>query len=89
MRNLWEYDTLTLFAALLFGVLRAGEERVGELCLGGAAKQLAEDALLDVLHLVDAGRQGGHQLVVDVWLSSQGLEAGKLRSQDPASAPRD
>lgn len=40
-------------------------------CLGGAAKELGKDALLDVVHLPDGGRHRLDQPIVDVWLVTQ------------------
>ena len=51
--------------------------------LGGPPKQLAQHPLFDVLHLPDAGRQGGRQLLVDVWLSTQGLHHRVLLAEPP------
>ena len=41
--------------------------------LGGASKQLAQDALLDIVQLPDAGRYAGCQLLIDVWVCPQFL----------------
>jgi hypothetical protein len=47
--------------------------------LGGPAEELAQQALLDVLHLPDAGRQRCRQLLVDFGVARQLLahSAGK------------
>ena len=42
--------------------------------LSGATKQLTEDALLDIIQLPDAGSYACRQLLIDVGVSTQGLQ---------------
>ena len=50
--------------------------------LGGAAKQLTQDAFLDIIQLPDAGSYAGCQLVIDVWVSTQSLQTHKMNWHD-------
>ena len=56
-------------------------EKMARADLGGASKELAKDALLDIIQLPNAGSYAGSQLLIDIGVSTQSLQPHKRNAQ--------